>query len=286
MSGRDLFTLFANEVDIETLMVTAFEIYKNKKNKIDKYNSTDSIPQNLIKLYYSSDNNHSDFSDIMTTFKEKYIIQESKLERVHNIEEINGLGVVYDYIRSDEWYKCPNIYIILTINSKLFSLTPYPEFGGMFRNSNCYIENSNVKTTPYNTISQDIQKLWPEFEHLMKIGIELNENKSIRHEDEIIEYINDCLKLKCRLIEIHPFADGNGRTMRALVNLLFKLAGLPPVYVRHAERTKYISAMDKAISENDYTAINKFYYYKICDSIVELDINKRKKTGKKREKKQ
>ena len=286
MSSRDLFALIAGEMDVETLIVSAFEMYKNRKAGADKYNSNDNIPQNLIKLYYCEDNNHSSFSDIMSTFKEKYIDQESKLEGVHNIEEIEGLGVVYDYIRSDEWYKCPNIYIILTINSKLFSLTPFPEFGGVFRNSNCYIGESNVHTTPYNEIPQSIQALWPEFERLMNCGIELSKDKSIATEDKLIEYINDCLKLKCRLIEIHPFTDGNGRTMRALVNLLFKIAGLPPVYVKRMERGKYLAAMGKAITDNDFSAINKFYYYKICDSIIELDINQRRKAGKKKEKKQ
>lgn len=33
--------------------------------------------------------------------------------------------------------------------------------------------------------------------------------------------------------------------------------------------------MNKAISEKDYTNINQFYYYKICDSILELDLNQR-----------
>ena len=91
----------------------------------------------------------------------------------------------------------------------------------------------------------------------------------------MIEYINECLKLKCHLIQIHPFQDGNGRTMRALVNMLFKVAGIPPVYVRLSERKRYLEAMNKAISEKDYTNINQFYYYKICDSILELDLNQR-----------
>ena len=33
------------------------------------------------------------------------------------------------------------------------------------------------------------------------------------------------------------------------IDLLFKIAGLPPVYVKRVERKKYIEAMDKAISE-------------------------------------
>ena len=281
MSSRDLFALIADEVDIETLIVSAFEMYKNRKESKEMYNSYDNIPQNLIKLYYSKDANQSSFSDIMLSFKEKYIKQESLLEGVHTVEEINGLGIVYDYIRSDEWQKCANIYIILVINSKLFSLTPYPEFGGVFRNNNCFIGESDVNTTPYFEIPQSIQSLWFEFDRLMKVGIELNSNKDEVLEDRIIEYINDCIKLKCRLIEIHPFSDGNGRSMRALVNLLFKIAGLPPVYVKRIEREKYIKAMEKAIHENDYNFINKFYYYKICDSIIELDINQRRKKREK-----
>lgn len=281
MSSRDLFALIAEEVDIETLMVSAFEIYKGKVGA-EKYNSDSNIPQNLIKLYYSEDTNHSSFSDIMESFKEKYIKQESLLEGVHTLEEINGLGEVYDYIRSEDWQKCANIYIILVINGKLFSLTPYPEFGGTFRTNDCYIGESDVHTTPYAEIPMEIQKLWPEFDRLMKLGIELNKHKEYVSEDRIIEYINDCLKLKTRLIEVHPFNDGNGRTMRALVNLLFKIAGLPPVYVKRAERKKYIEAMDRAVTEKDYSYIDKFYYYKICDSIIELDINQRKKKTKKK----
>ena len=33
--------------------------------------------------------------------------------------------------------------------------------------------------------------------------------------------------------------------------------------------------MGKAIGEGDYSVIKNFYRYKICDSIVELDINRR-----------
>lgn len=279
MSSRDLFALIANELDIETLMESAFNMYKSTKDSNDKYNSYDSIPQNLIKLYYSEDTNHSSFSSIIESFKEKYIKQESLLEGVHTLEEINGLGEVYDYIRSDEWQKCANIYIILVINSKLFSLTPYPEYGGQFRINDCFIGDSDVQTSSCFEISKNIQSLWPEFDRLMNVGLELGRHKENISEDKIIEYINECLKLKCRLIEIHPFPDGNGRTMRALVNLLFKMAGLPPVYVKRSERKKYIEAMEKAIAEKEFSIINKFYYYKICDSIIELDINQRRKKG-------
>lgn len=287
MSSREILTMFLNNSDvplsIEDIIVIAFERYKNKKKSASIYNIDDFIPQNLIKLYFSVDSNHSDFKDIVSNFKKRYLEQESKLENVHTVEEIEGLGVVYDYIRSDEWMKCANIYIIYLINLKLFSLTPYPEAGGKVRESDCYLTNSNIEPCPHTQIAKEIANLYPVFDDLLKKGMELGSNMVFSNEDKLIEYINDCLKLKCKLIHIHPFNDGNGRTMRAMTNLLFKLAGIPPVYVKYAEREKYLEGMNKAIVEGDFSYINKFYYYKICDSILTLDVNKRiRKEVKKR----
>lgn len=62
-----------------------------------------------------------------------------------------------------------------------------------------------------------------------------------------------------------------------MVNLLFRKVNLPPVYVRNKEKAEYIEAMDRAIRLKDTKTIRKFYYYKICDSIIELDINERDK---------
>lgn len=279
MSSKEILDIYLRngneDLTIEDIITITFNQYKNRKNNSSIYNIDDYIPQNLIKLYFSYYFNHSDFKDIVYNFKKKYLEQESKLENVHSKEEIEGLGLVYDYIRGDEWIKCANIYIIYLINLKLFSLTPHPEAGGTLRNTDCYIKDSSINTCPYNQISTEISNLYLEFDFLIKRGIELGNNSNFNNEDNLIDYINDCLKLKCKLIQIHPFYDGNGRTMRAMTNLLFKLAGLPPIYVKYSERDKYLEGMSKAILENNYNYINKFYYYKICDSILELDVNKR-----------
>ncbi len=63
-------------------------------------------------------------------------------------------------------------------------------------------------------------------------------------------------------------------------NLLFKEVGLPPVYIISSERDEYLKAMQSAVESDDYSLINKFYYYKICDSIYELDIVNRQNKGK------
>jgi len=47
-----------------------------------------------------------------------------------------------------------------------------------------------------------------------------------------------------RLVAIHPFSDGNGRTARLLMNLLLLRAGYPPVVIGPEHRVRYIDALE------------------------------------------
>lgn len=49
-----------------------------------------------------------------------------------------------------------------------------------------------------------------------------------------------------RLVTIHPFTDGNGRTARLLMNMVLLISGYPAAIIRKRDRLAYIDSLEKA----------------------------------------
>ena len=63
-----------------------------------------------------------------------------------------------------------------------------------------------------------------------------------------------------RFVSIHPFADGNGRTTRLLMNYILALFDLPVFYVFKSSRISYIQALERARETNNPAVFYNFMY--------------------------
>ena len=66
-----------------------------------------------------------------------------------------------------------------------------------------------------------------------------------------------------KLVTIHPFVDGNGRTARLLMNLLLLQQGYPLAIIKKEKRSEYIAAIETARQQNNMTA----FYAVIIDAL-------------------
>ena len=76
-----------------------------------------------------------------------------------------------------------------------------------------------------------------------------------------------------RLVAIHPFSDGNGRTARLLMNLILLRDGYPPVAVRPQDRKQYLDSLEHASMREDLTPFLEFMYARLDATLADyLDV--------------
>jgi Fic family protein len=105
-----------------------------------------------------------------------------------------------------------------------------PEYAGKYRNSNVSIGGADH--VPPDAGEVPI---------LMRETMEwVRQNHKRTHSIELAALLHH------KLVFIHPFYDGNGRTARLVMNVLLMQAGYPLVVILKNDRKKYYDALDKA----------------------------------------
>jgi len=76
-----------------------------------------------------------------------------------------------------------------------------------------------------------------------------------------------------RFVSIHPFADGNGRTSRLLMNYILSMFDLPICYVFRSSRIAYIQALERA-RETDNPAVFYDFMYRQYRKFLEKELKR------------
>lgn len=112
------------------------------------------------------------------------------------------------------------------------------EFAGRYRNAGVRISGANF--VPPNALKVDA---------LIDGLIQW-----VNDPDNPLDIIVKAAIFHHRFVWIHPFFDGNGRTVRLVFNLLLMRAGFPPAIILKNDRKKYYDALNKA-NGGDYSKL-------------------------------
>lgn len=97
---------------------------------------------------------------------------------------------------------------------------------------------------------------------------ELMEKFVIWLQNETEHPIKIAIDAHFKLVSIHPFVDGNGRTARLLMNLLLMQVGFPPAIVRKEDRSVYINSLEKG-----QTMGNLIDYYSLMFDAIDRSLD-------------
>lgn len=87
---------------------------------------------------------------------------------------------------------------------------------------------------------------------------------------EKFESVADIIKTHLDFVSIHPFADGNGRCARLLMNLFLMQNGYCPIIIRPRDRKRYINSIEKAQLTDNIEDYMRFMLFRLNHSYVTI----------------
>ena len=238
----------------------------------------DDYTRHLLLVFFILNSTNNMFSYVNKNFIDEYVKNESEIEGVndlsmHGQEEMDGLEAMYRYINSGENEYSTGSIILTDLHEKLYSCAEGGIYARSYRTDTRFLPGSGVELEYPECIVRSMRVADKQFDELYELSEKMFNSKIEKRIQMVNPFLEKLMDYKAELVRIHPFPDGNGRSIRGITNFLLERAGLPPVYVKAEEKSKYYEAMNKAIVDKDNRYLIGFYKNKLCDSIEELVIN-------------
>lgn len=222
------------------------EAFENKikqcdqqKKKIDSFRPLSSEQSKQLKEHFKIGLTYSSNAlegNTLTLIETKVIIEDGLTIGGKSLTEINeavGHAKAYDFMFELVEKESIAVSDVLQMH-KLFYDQIDSENAGQYRTKSVFISGMDTKLPP----PEDVKKLMEKFD------------KDLFNLQKKLHPIEYAATIHNRLVTIHPFLDGNGRTARLLMNLLLIRAGytitiVPPIY-----RAEYIKCAYEGNKDN------------------------------------
>lgn len=134
-----------------------------------------------------------------------------------------------------------------------FILNDLSDWAGLYRRTIVHVGGSNYERPHHDQVPS-----------LMK---ELAEYLKNNQEDHPIKIAAD---VHTKMLDIHPFIDGNGRTARLLMNLILLIHKYPVSIIKSEERVNYFEALEKSFLSDNKNDLYNIIYNSIDRSLDEM----------------
>ncbi|AWK06700.1 Fic family protein [Flavobacterium crocinum] len=219
---------------------STFDRLHQKRQKLQTSRPLPDIALNKIRESLSLEwtyNSNSIEGNTMSLRETQMVIQEGitikgKSLREHFETHNHDKAIDYLYSIVDKNYKLRSIDILSIHGLVLRSIED--NFAGRIRNGGVRISGANFLPPNANKVSDYLDEL---IDFINTNPLDLNdiELATIYHH---------------KLVWIHPFFDGNGRTVRLSMNLLLMRRGFPPAIILKNDSKKYYEALNQANNGN------------------------------------
>jgi Fic family protein len=228
------------DIGYRTEFQSTFERLYQKKQDLQASRPLPNIALNKIRESLSIEwtyNSNSIEGNTLSLRETQMVLQEgitikgkSLREHFETYNHDKAIDYLFSIINDD--YVLRSIDILSLHSLVLRSIEE--DFAGRLRNGGVRISGANFVPPNANKVSNLLDEL---IDFVNKNPLELNdiELATIFHH---------------KLVWIHPFFDGNGRTVRLSMNLLLMRCGFPPAIILKNDRKKYYEALNQANNGN------------------------------------